>query len=225
MESTQNSQSVLVTHGNSLFNYTQKVTVYAGAVLANMTETLIAVAPEVAFVRVQFGIDSKSSITPVIEDDHSNVGLVYKGMKALAQLSFPNAAERPAEISHLDESKDYSPLYLTYMLNFAQSVEFSFYAGTYQYTDQDIIEIESGVQTYEGMVTQYCQQKLGEMQSLPATGQEYFTVFDYRAELQSRQVSYVIVFKNPCIQPKFALDPRFSLVFINEEAAIYRVNG
>ena len=57
--------------------------------------------------------------------------------------------------------------------------------------------------------------------------------FDYRAELLSRQVSYVVLSisddDNPDkteldVDAKFRLDPLFSLVFINEEVAIYRVN-
>ena len=225
LESTANSESIVVTHGNSLFNYTQKVTVYTGAVLANVTETLIATKLGVSFEAVDFKIETKSNIEPVIAGDNSNVGLVDKGMKTLAQLSFPDEQWRPAEISHLEETKNYSPLTLTYTLDLASSAEFSFYAGTYQYLDEDISDINSGVQTYEGMVTAYCQQKLEDMQTLQATGQEDFVVFDYRAELSSRQVGYIVIFKNPGIQPKFTLDPRYSLVFINKEAAIYRVNG
>jgi hypothetical protein len=57
--------------------------------------------------------------------------------------------------------------------------------------------------------------------------------FDYQAELHSRQVSYVVLSisddSNPDkterdVDAKFRLDPLFSLVFINEEVAIYRVN-
>jgi hypothetical protein len=224
MESTRNSQSITVTHGNNLFNYTQKVTVYAGAVLANVTETLIAVSPEVMFERVHYSIDTKSSIEPIIASDNSNVGLVDIGMKTLAQLTFPSTGGLPDEISYESKS-DYSPLTFTYPLNLASSVDFNFYAGTYQYNDDDVNQIDSGLKTFKDMVNTYSQQKLEEMQELPATGQEDFTIFDYQAELSSRQVAYVIVFKNPGMQPKFTLDPRYSLVFINEEAAIYRVNG
>ncbi len=219
LESTANSESIVVTHGNTFFNYTQKVTMYAESVLANVTERFTAVKPEVGFVTLQFGIATKSSIAPFIADDHSNVGLVDIGMKTMAQLSFPSAEARPAEISNSDS------LYLTYKLNLASSVEFSFYAGTYQYTDKDIEKINDGILDYTGLIQLYSAEKLDKMQKLKTTGQDDFTVFDYHAQLSCRQVSYVIVFKNPGIQPKFTLDPQYSLVFINKEAAIYRVNG
>lgn len=57
--------------------------------------------------------------------------------------------------------------------------------------------------------------------------------FDYHAELLSRNVSYIVLLpqKNDVlyktvndVYDKFRLDPLFSLVFINEEVAIYRVN-
>ena len=89
LESTANSESIVVTHGNTFFNYTQKVTMYAESVLANVTERFTAVKPEVGFVTLQFGIATKSSIAPFIADDHSNVGLVDIGMKTMAQLIFP----------------------------------------------------------------------------------------------------------------------------------------
>ena len=49
-------------------------------------------------------------------------------------------------------------------------------------------------------------------------------VFNYRLETQVRQISYIIC-RNPLIEVKFRDDPLFSLVFINEEVAIYKVNG
>jgi hypothetical protein len=224
LEQTANSESIVVTHGNSLFSYTQKVTLYAGSVLADVTETFMAHSADVAFVTVQFDIATKSSIAPIVSGDHSGVGLVDKGMKTMAQISFPTAEAKPNEISVPPESKNYSPIGLTYALNLAQQVKFSFYMGTYQYQDSDIAQIESGVSSYPEMVNGYMTQKLAQMQSLPSIGQADFVVFDYKKELAARQVGYVIVFKNPGMQPKFTLDPQYSLVFINEEAAIYRVN-
>ncbi len=224
MEQTANSQSIVVTHGNDLFDYTQKVTVYAGAVLANITETLTTNNPNVGFTMMRFKMDTKSSIEPVVSTDHSNIGLVDTGMKTLGQLSFPSEESRPAIVVP-NENKNYSPIELTYDLNLESHVEFSFYMGTYQYNDDDIEQIKDGNLDYPSLIQQRTAEKLGEMQKLPASGQEDFTVFDYQAELSSRHVDYVIVFKNSGMQPKFTFEPRYSLVFINKEAAIYRVNG
>jgi hypothetical protein len=58
--------------------------------------------------------------------------------------------------------------------------------------------------------------------------------FNYHTELLSRKVSYVVLLPQKSNVPdktendvydKFRLDPLFSLVFINEEVAIYKVNG
>ena len=45
-------------------------------------------------------------------------------------------------------------------------------------------------------------------------------VFDYRTALQEFNVSYIACRKTDLI-PKFANDPAFSLVFINDDVAIF----
>ncbi|MCW3982618.1 MAG: hypothetical protein NWE96_01320 [Candidatus Bathyarchaeota archaeon] len=225
MESTLNSQSIVVTHGNGLFNYTQKVTVYAQSAMANLTVTLTATDPNVAFVSLRYSLHTKSSIAPVIGADNSNLGLVDTGMKTLGQLSFINPQSRPDYIMPSDASKDYSPVQLKYTLDLQTKVEFSFYMGTYQYTDEEYAQTGSGELTFEELVTQNAQAQLNKLQQLPANGQSDFAIFDYQKELVARSVSYVILFNNPEHLPRFVDDPLFSLVFINEEVAIFKVNS
>ncbi len=225
MEHTANSESIMVTHGNELFNYTQKVTVYAKSVLANVTEILATSNPNVAFIALQFNLYTKSTVAPIISDDKSNIMLIDAGMKTLGQVSFPTEGSRPVYIVPAGSDKSYSPVELEFSLNLASHVEFSFYMGTYQYLDSEFNQINAGTLSFDELVNIYSQQKLSNLQNLPSTGQENFTVFNYQTELQTRQVSYIIVFKNPEQQPRFTNDPRFSLVFINREVAIYMVNG
>ncbi len=48
------------------------------------------------------------------------------------------------------------------------------------------------------------------------------TAFDYTIEIENKTVSYVAVRDSELI-PKFANDPAFSLVFINDYVAIFAV--
>jgi hypothetical protein len=225
MESTANSETISVTHGNEMFNYTQIVTVYAGSVLANVTETLATNNPNVAFSTLRFNFETKSTIKPVIIGDNSNLILIDAGMKTLGQLSFPTPQSRPKYIIPSDPDKNYSPVELVYALDLKTKVELSFYMGTYQYTDNENDQIKAGTLNYIDLANINAQTQLSKLQSLPATGQKDFTVFDYQKELLARQVSYVIVFEDPEQQPRFTEDHQFSLVFINKGVAIYKVNG
>jgi hypothetical protein len=47
-------------------------------------------------------------------------------------------------------------------------------------------------------------------------------IFDYRKALADWNVSYIAV-RNPEIIPKFASDPAFNLLFINDEVAVFIV--
>ncbi len=225
IENTSNSESIVVTYGNELFTYTQKVTVYAQSALANVTVTLTATDPNVALATLRYNLHTKSRIAPVISEDNSNLGLVDTGMKTLGQLSFISPQSRPAYITPSDASKDYSPVALKYTLDLQTKVEFSFYMGTYQYTDEEYAQTNSGKLTFEDLVNQNAQAQLNKLQQLSSSGESNFVVFDYQKELVARTVSYVIVFNNPEQLPRFVDDPLFSLVFINEEVAIFKVNG
>jgi hypothetical protein len=48
--------------------------------------------------------------------------------------------------------------------------------------------------------------------------------FDYQAEIKNHSVDYIAC-RVPEMYPKFLRDPSFSLVFINSEVAIFKVNG
>ena len=53
---------------------------------------------------------------------------------------------------------------------------------------------------------------------------QFKQTFDYQAEIQNHSVSYIAC-RVPEMYPKFLQDPSFSLVFINSEVAIFKVNG
>ncbi len=224
-EHTSNSESIVVTYSNSLFNYTQKVTVHTGSALATMSETLTSNDPEVTFVTLQFSLFTKSTVAPTVLGNRSSLMLADVVMKTLGQLSFPTEQSKPAVINIPEMVKNWSPIELLYKFDATADVQFSFYMGTYQFSDQESSQLQAGAIDYMSLIKTYSEMQIAKMQNLPSSGQADFIVFDYQQQLQSRQVGYVVVFKNPEQQPRFVRDPQYSLVFINEEVAIYKVNG
>ncbi len=219
-ENTTDSESIYVTHGNDLFNFTQISTVTLGSQFAKMTNMISTDNPNVTLVTIAFGLDTKGY--SVISDDYSYVAFVDEGMKSIGEIVFPEQLSRP--ITVVDES----PVKITFGLNQERSVQLSYFMGVYQYSDEQLSRIRSGALTF----TEIVEEKSHNYTSL--FGDSFFTVFDYREELINRKVDYVVlqIDNNPIpektqigVDPKFRCDPLFSLVFINEEVAIYRVNG
>ncbi|MCJ7762862.1 hypothetical protein MUP38_05350 [Candidatus Bathyarchaeota archaeon] len=55
---------------------------------------------------------------------------------------------------------------------------------------------------------------------LPPAGES--TYFNYRTDIQANDISYIIC-RDPEMIPKFANDPAFNLVFINDKVAVFMV--
>jgi len=223
-----------VTHGNELFNFTQTITVYsalnANAIstkmvqyFANMTESLRTDNPAVTFDTLQFDLDTKGTIQPVISDDHSYIGLIDTGMKTIGQLVFSSPQSRPDKISFPDNA--YTPIDMTYILNAKTDAEFSFSVGAYQYSDAQLASIQQGTLTFDELVRQNTQTYLAELSHIPPPiNEKDFIVFNYQKAMTTWNVSYIVC-RVPEMYPKFLRDPMFNLVFINSEVAIFQVKG
>jgi hypothetical protein len=232
--STSNSESIIVTHGNGLFNFTQTITVYSALnataistkmvqYFAIMTDSLQTDNPAVTFDTLQFDLDTKGTIQPVISDDHSYVGLIDTGMKTIGQIIFSSPQSRPDIVSFPDNG--YTPVDMTYILNSKTDTEFSYSIGVYQYSDSQLASIKQGTLTYDQLVKENTQTYLAELsQTPPPINEKDFVVFNYQKAMTTWNVSYISC-RVPEMYPKFLLDPAFSLVFINSEVAIFQVKG
>jgi hypothetical protein len=231
---TSNSESIVVTHGNELFNFTQTITVYSALnssaistkmvqYFANMTESLRTDNPAVTFDTLQFNLDTKGTIQPVISEDHSYIGLIDTGMKTIGQLVFSSPQSRPDKISFPDNG--YTPIDITYILNAKTDAELSFSVGAYQYSDEQLTIIQQGTLTFDQLVEQNTQIYLAELSNAsPPINNKDLIVFNYQKAMTTLNVSYIAC-RVPEMYPKFLMDPAFSLVFINTEVAIFKVKG
>jgi hypothetical protein len=139
----------------------------------------------------------------------STVGFVDVGMKEVGQLIF---AQNPSVNVINDYTSNPCITDLDYNLFGKSSAEIQILVGLYPVSDQDISNMNQTLLTHgAGALTSH-------------SNAAALTTFDYTTALQQWSVSYVVN-RDSEMQPKFAKDPAFSLVFINNEVAIFKVKA
>ncbi len=206
-ENRTGSAAIYVTKANTLFSYTQIVTVYPNLKFANISITLEPGNPEVRMIGTVFTLQSKG--LPV--DLGSTVGFYDEGGKVLGQLIFTK--ELPAF------PKDGSSLFYTFSNNQSPSVEI--WASAFS--------VSKSLSTLEDPGTEKALSAIMRNNLLTYEQPEENNnavwppiFFDYKQAMAEWNVSYIVV-RNPEIIQKFAFDPAYSLLFINEDVAIFAV--
>jgi hypothetical protein len=112
-----------------------------------------------------------------------------------------------------------SSLEITYNLGGNSAGEMNFYAGVYEYKANPSSELTEDEQEafYEELVANHTRTYLDKLSDSP------LDIFDYRQALTAQNVSYVVIRDSEQF-PRLAKDPMFSLVFINNEVAIFQVH-
>lgn len=213
MQNSTDYASVYVIRAGPLFNFTEEMTVYQGIQFANMTYTITAASPNVTFDTVSFLFHTKGIYTSGV--NNSTCAMIDTYDKAVGQLIFTQGQP----ITQVFTPENPSSLGLTYNLDGNSSTQLGFYTGVYTYQQNPSPTSTAAQQTayYQQMLTNYTQTYLTKMSNAP------IDVFDYRQALASMNISYVVVRDSGQI-PRFAKDPAFSLVFINNEVAIFLVH-
>ena len=212
-EDAPDHKTIVVSRGNEFFNYTQSTTVYKGLRFVNLTSTLDTSVPGVSFDWVNIDVQSKG--TQIVYDDKRTVALVDVGVKTFGQLIFtsnqPNATTKVENPLLID---------LEYNLHGQSHGQIQISASAYSGDNNaDIYKDSASIQTFFAPVI--ASNLKSNQIPLPTDFKEWF---DYRFELQRNNVSYIAC-RNAELDVKFRGDPSFSLVFINSEVAIFKVNG
>ena len=207
--------SIYVTRVNQFFNFTQKVTIYQGIRFINMTETIESNLPEVTLNTVRFILHTKG--LPVDGENATVVGYLDKNMKVAGQLIF---TEGQPETNVLTNENP-SCLDILYNLNGKSAAELKFSIGVYQFKpDDDNLAVNSPEKDWleygQELLAYNTKTYMHPVSDLP------LDVFNYQQALTGQKVSYVAVRDSESI-PRFAKDPQFNLVFINNEVAIFQV--
>jgi hypothetical protein len=205
--------TVAVVRGNDFFNYTQITTVYKGLPFVDMTTTIGTTVPGVSLNLLLMSIQSKGY--QVSYPDSSTVCMMDEGVKAFGQLIF--SVNQPA-VDVLTVSPRL--INLQYNLGGKSQARLQISASAYSVTDD--LQYYKDATTVGSHFAPMIAANLNADQS--PTDTIFKQTFDYQAEMQNHSVSYIAC-RVPEMYPKFLRDPAFSLVFINTEVAIFRVNG
>jgi hypothetical protein len=213
MEKGADFDTIVVSRGNSLFNYTQFTTVYKGSSFVNLTSTVDSTVPGVSFDWVNIDVQSKG--TQIYYDDQRTVALVDVGVKTFGQLIFnlnqPNVTTKVVSPLLID---------LEYQMQSQNHGEIQILASAYSADNNpDTYKDSASINNHFDPVIAA---NLNSTQNSANASIKH--VFDYRSTLQNYNVSYIACRVSE-MYPKFSRDPTFSLVFINSEVAIFKVKG
>ncbi len=202
------SPSIIVNKANNDFTYSEILSVAKGVRFSNMTIMLQSTSENVSLDWVKFVINSEGSF---LQPNVGTVAMLDTNAKEVGQLVF---AENQPQIQNYN--KQYPCITeLSYNLQGQSKAEIQILVGLYPVSDKDIGNPEVLNET------------LTSHQANPQEQQKTtFSIdtFDYLAATQQYSVSYIIN-RNFELNPKFANDPKFSLVFINSEIAIFKVKA
>jgi hypothetical protein len=214
LENDSQSYTIKVVKGNDLFNYTQLTTVYAGTPMVNLTTIVDTTVAGVSLDFIAYNVQSKGTI---IQLNNNTVGLLDEGVKAFGQLIF----EGNADVTPIPQQQDFAVLNIIYNLHSTTKGQVQMFSTTYSVTDDpQVYKDETSIQQYfTGIIETNV--KLGIQ--LAGNSASMIT-FDYIKAMQQNNVSY-IANRDFGLNPKFAYDPAFNLVFINAEVAIFKVKA
>jgi hypothetical protein len=202
------SPSVVVNKANTDFSYSEILTISKGVQFANMTIVLQSVSENVSLDWVNFVLNSEGGF---LQTNAGSVAMLDVGAKEVGQLIF---AENQPQVNNYHEQYP-CITELSYNLQGQSKAEIQILIGLYPVSDREIGDNAVLNQTLIAhQANPYEQQK----------NPPELKTFDYQTAIQHYAVSY-IANRNFELNPKFANDPNFNLVFINNEVAIFKVKG
>ncbi len=212
MENDTEHATIVVEKGNDFFNYTQLTTVYRGVRFVNMSITVESTVKGVSLDWVQFFVDSKGTVIQPMRND--TIGLLDEGVKAFAQLIF-NEAQPEVEIVNGE-----NPCILGLLYNLQGEAKGEIQISVSAYSVTDDLRFYQDPQTkanyFNKIITDNLNSSQEQVSNLP------LDVFNYQKAMSDWNISYIAC-RDSEIIPKFVNDPAFSLVFINNDVAIFMV--
>jgi hypothetical protein len=218
LENDSTQARLSIKKGNNLFNFTQILTVYEDRKFVNMSIAIESVAQEVSLLSFHSILHIRGSMI----NKTDTVGLFEEGSKVLGQLIY--AENHPEEVK-LITPENPSGLEFVYNLHGESSAEIQLFASAFSvsddpdlYDDTEIWENPHLNKVMDDNLKSYLNPEVDE------SGDLALDIFDYRKALNEWNISYIAV-RDSALLPKFAKDPSFGLVFINDEVAIFQVRS
>lgn len=207
--SDSDSPSIIVNKANSDFNYSECITVTKGNLFANMTISVQSNKPNVSLDWLNLVVNSQGEFQQSFEN---TLAMLDPDMRVCGQLIF---AQTQPEISNLN-TQNPSITHLSYNLQGKSEAEIQILVGIFT-----VSESVSQTPINQSVLREVLSANL---QNLPTVPDLPITTFDYKVALQQYNVSYIAT-RDVELHRKYADDPEFSLVFINDEVAIVKVES
>ncbi|TRO50579.1 hypothetical protein E2P63_05995 [Candidatus Bathyarchaeota archaeon] len=224
MENDTEHATIVVQKGNSFLNYTQLTTIYKLVRFVDISITVESFVEDVSLDWIHFFVNSKGRVIQQIQN--KTVGLLDEGVKAFAQLIFDK--EQPeVEIVNTEHP---CILELVYNLQGISTSEIQISVSAYSVTDDLSVyqDSERLSDYFSKIIRENLLSSHKEESNLPLDIFNYekaiddLDIFDYQKAINNWKISYIAC-RDSEILPKFVNDPTFSLVFINDEVAIFTV--
>ncbi len=203
--------TIIVEKGNDFFNYTQLTTVYKGVRFVDVSIKVESTVEGVSIDYIQFFVNSKGR---VIHMQNNTVGLLDEGVKAFAQMIFNK--EQP-EVNKINAE---NPCILEFFYNLQGESKSEIQLSVTAYSVTDDLSFYQDPETTEEYFSKIMAENLVSSHEL--LSDLPLDVFDYQKAVRNWDISYIAC-RDSEILPKFVNDPSFSLVFINDEVAIFTV--
>jgi hypothetical protein len=207
IKANSNQAVISINKGNNFFNYTQNITVYKGVRFVNVSITIESAIEDVSLYGVRFILQTKGELI----DRGNTVGFLEEGTKVLGQLIF--AEKQPKVYSG-------GPEFL-YDLTGSPQETIQIWVSVFSVTDDKAVYQDP--ETKESYMNKILADNLNSyLNRVENTTDLSLDVFDYQKAIKDKEISYIAC-RDSDVIPKFANDPVFSLVFINDEVAIFMV--
>jgi hypothetical protein len=204
IEANSDHALILVSKENQFFNVTQKTTIYRGVRFVNMSLTVDSTLEDISIQWVRLVVRSEGAVihskeTLAVFDEHKSVygQLIFTKHKPEIRMVMP---ENPSVVE------------LLYSLDGATLGVLELFVGVAQLTGNEASNIN---RILMDNLDSYLERIAPDSP---------ITIFDYRKALSDYKISYIIC-RDLTVIPKFANDPDFSLVFINDHVAIFMVKS
>jgi len=218
LENDSNHAEVSIVKGNALLNLTQILTVYKNRQFVNMSITIYSASDGVSLL----SLNSILHIRGEWINKTDTVGLFELGSKVLGQIIY--AQNRPEKVN-LITPENPSGLEFVYNLNGDTSTEIQLFLSVFSVSDSEENYKNTVVWKnpyLNGLLDKNVGSYLDPSQNL--TEDLLFGVFDYRKAIVDWNIAYIAC-RDFAVIPKFANDPTFSRVFINEEVSVFKVKS
>ena len=208
---------ISVKKGNYYFNYSQTLTVYAGEKFVNMTISIDTENDFISIIDVNYILQSKGELV----QSENTIGFIDEGAKVLGQLIFSEY-----NLPVINELENFG-MNLFYEIGNSK-VDLQLFISVFSITD-DLVFYQTA-ENRDLLIKEILDSNLiltsnpdlfsgnKELTDLP------IEVFSYSDAIVDWSISYIAC-RDSALLPKFVKDPGFSLVFINDEVAIFKVNS